>query len=111
MPLNSTTLGYVLMHIYDIDFGAGIYLPSNSEHYEADTPVIVASLASNSKPEEEALHHDCLNMGFTKWLNVAVVSDTCDDVVNRTEDGFVAAFNKDCREGGWLRKMMNYRKE
>jgi len=109
MPLTPTTLGYVLLHIYDFDPGAAIYLP-NLERYESDTPCIVASPATHTVAEEIALHQDCLNRGFTKRLNVAVVSDTCDEVVTQTEDGFVAAFNDDCRDGGWLWRMMNYRK-
>jgi hypothetical protein len=112
MPLTSTTLGYVLLHIYDFDLGAGIYLPS-VERYETDTPCIVASPANHiyTETEYESQHQDCLKRGFTNWLNVAVVSDTCDDVATHTEDGLVAAFNEDCRGGGWLWKMMNYRKE
>jgi hypothetical protein len=110
MPLTSTSLGYVLLHVYDFDPGAAIYLP-NAEHYKADTTCIVASPATYTETEYEALHEDCLNRGFPNWLNVAVVSDTCDEAATHTEDGFVAAFNEDCREGGWLRKMMNYRKE
>ena|SRR5208283_2640422 len=110
MPLTSTTLGYVLLHIDDFEPGAAIYLPS-VERYETDTACIVASPATYTKTEEEVLHQDCLKTGFTNWLNVAVVSDPCDGVVTHTEDGLVAAFNDDCRKGGWLWKMMNYRNE
>ena len=108
MPKISTTLGYVLLHIYNFDLGAAIYLP-HAARYEADTPVIVAWPAKHDDQAEEKLHLDCLNNGFTNWLNVAVVSDTCDDVETDAEDGLVAAFNEDCQEGGWLWKMMNYR--
>jgi hypothetical protein len=110
MPLTSTTLGHVLSHIYDFDPGAAIYLP-DAKQYEAATPCVVATPSTYTKMEEAALHEDCLNRGLTNWLNVAVVSDTCDGAVAQSEAGLVAAFNEDCREGGWLWKMMNYRKE
>jgi hypothetical protein len=29
--------------------------------------------------------------------------------LEKTESSLIAAFNDDCREGGWLWKMMNYR--
>ena len=112
MSLTSMSLGYVLLHIYEFDIGGAIYLP-NAECYEADTPCIVASPANRiyTETEYESQHQDCLKRGFTNWLNVAVVSDTCDDVATPTVDSLVAAFNDDCREGGWLWKMMNYRNE
>lgn len=109
MPLSFMNLGNVLSHIYDHDPGAGIYLPT-VERYEAETPCIVASALTNSADEESALHQACLDRGFKNWLNVAVVSDTCDGVPEQTEACLIAAFNDDCREGGWLWKMMNYRK-
>jgi hypothetical protein len=105
MPLTFTTLGYVLTHIYSFDPSAGIYLPS-VERYEAGTPCIVAS--PDRGTDYESLHRMCLDQGFRNWLNIAVVSDTCDEVSPQTETCFVAAFNDDCREGGWLRRMMNY---
>jgi hypothetical protein len=106
MPLTYTTLGNVLLHIYDFDPGAGIYLPS-VDKYEADTPCMISSLVAYSEEEFESQHKDCLNKGFINWLNVAVVSDTCDEAL-QTESSLLAAFNNDCREGGWLWKMMNY---
>jgi len=109
MPLQFTSLGHVLSRIYDLDLGAGIYFPT-VERYEADTPCIVASDPSNTAAEYASLHQACLDHGFKNWLNVAVVSDTCDAVSEQTEMSLIAAFNADCREGGWLRKMMNYRK-
>ncbi len=109
MPLSFTNLGYVLCHIYDIDSGAAVYFPT-VERYEADTPCIVASATEHTGAEEASLHQACLDHGFKNWLNVAVVSDTCDNVSEQTEACLIAAFNDDCREGGWLRKMMNHRK-
>jgi hypothetical protein len=108
MPLTFTNLGHVLLHIYDFDFEAGIYLP-NVERYDADTPCIVASAATNTEAEEASLHQAYLDHGYKNWLNVAVVSDTCDDVSEQTKARLITAFNEDCREGGWLHKMMNYR--
>jgi hypothetical protein len=108
MPLSFTNLGYVLCHIYDIDFGAAVYFPT-VERYEGDTPCIVASATTHTEAEEASLHRACLDHGFKNWLNIAVVSDTCDTVSEQTEPCLIAAFNDDCREGGWLRKMMNYR--
>lgn len=108
MPLHFTTLGHFLLHIYDFDLGAGIFLP-DVVRYESDTPCIIALPAIDDKSEEASLHQMCLNNGFKNWLNVAVVSDTCDDVLQRTEPSLIDAFNADCRQGGWLWKMMNYR--
>lgn len=96
----ASTLGYVLLHIYDFDPGGAIYLPQ-VEAYEPNTPCIVVG------SEENSVHQECLSKGYTNWLNVAVVSDTCDDVENQTETALVSAFNEDCRDGGWLWKMMN----
>ena len=93
---------------YDIDFGAAVYFPT-VERYEADTPCIVASATTHTESEEASLHQTCLDHGFKNWLNIAVVSDTCDTVSEQNEASFIAAFNEDCRGGGWLRKMMNYR--
>jgi hypothetical protein len=118
MPLTSTTLGQVLLDIYSFDPGAAIYLPV-VERYEAETPCLVA--VPTTYTDEEKLHHTCLNRGFKNWLNVAVVSDTCDAVMEKilsdpcdavlknTVPCLIATFNDDCQEGGWLRKMMNYR--
>src|SRR5262245_61200266 len=106
MPLTFTSLGQVLTQIYSFDPGAGIYLP-NVERYESDTPCIVA--VPTTDEDEESLHQSCLDHGFKNWLNVAVVSDTCDEASQQTETCLIAAFSDDCREGGWLRKMMNYR--
>jgi hypothetical protein len=103
MPLTTTTLGHVLLHIYDFSPGATIYLP-DVRRYEADTPCIVAE-PTPFTPAEEALLR-----GYTNWLNVAVVSDTCDDATEQTPPCLIAAFNEDCQEGGWLWRMMNYRK-
>ncbi len=109
MPLTFTNLGFVLCRIYEIDFGAAVYLPT-VERYEADTPCILAVPTTYTEAEESSLHESCLNHGFKNWLNIAVVSDTCDAAQDQTEASLIAAFNEDCREGGWLRKMMNYRK-
>lgn len=109
MPLTFTTLGHVLLHIYDFDFGGAIYL-QDTARYEIDTPCIVAWPTTYTEAEVESLHQTCLNYGFKNWLNIAVVSDTCDEVSEKTESCLIAAFTKDCREDGWLWKMMNYRK-
>jgi hypothetical protein len=105
MPLTIRKLGDVLLHIYEFPFEAAIYLPEVLR-YDADTPCIVGG----GLEDEASFHDTCLEKGFKNWLNVAVVSDTCDDVPDKTESGLIAAFNENCREGGWLRKMMNYRK-
>lgn len=105
MPLTKTTLGHTLLHIYEFPFEGAIYLPDVAR-YEADTPCIVA-WAGNC--DEAALHQTCLCDGFKHWLNVAVVSDTCDEVPEQTEACLIAAFNEDCRQGGWLWRMMNFR--
>jgi hypothetical protein len=106
MQLTHWTLGKVLVQIYDFNSGAAIYLPS-VEQYETDTPCLVAWPATDA--EGEPLHQTCLQRGFKNWLNVAVVSDTCDAVSEKTETALIVAFNEDCREGGWLWKMMNYK--
>jgi len=105
MPLVESSLGYVLLHIYEFPFEGGIYLPEVAR-YEADTPCIVAWAGSG---EEASLHQTCLSCGFKNWRNVAVVSDTCDETPEQTEASLIDAFNEDCREGGWHWRMMNYR--
>ena len=100
--MTTSKLGNVLLHIYDFPLEAAIYLPE-VVRYEADTPCIVGWV-----DDEASFHQTCLQNGFKNWLNVAVVSDTCDDVSEKTESGLIAAFNADCQEGGWLWKMMNY---
>lgn len=105
MPLTRTSLGHVLLHIYEFPFEGAIYLP-DAGRYEAHTPCIVAWTGSG---DEAFLHQTCLNDGFKNWLNVAVVSDTCDEASEQTEACLIAAFNEDCGEGGWLWRMMNYR--
>jgi hypothetical protein len=109
-PVTCTNLGYVLLRIYDFPFWGAIYLPK-VERYETNTPCIVVTPDPTAEVEEEALHQDCLNKGFANWLNVAVVSDVCDDTETHTEDGLVAAFNKQCKEDGFLSKQMNYRRQ
>jgi hypothetical protein len=108
MTLTSTTIGHVLLHIYDFSPGATIYLP-DVRRYEADTPCIVAEPTTFTQAEEALLHQTCLTSGYKNWLNVAVVSDTCDDASEQTAPCLIAAFNEDCQEGGWLWRMMNYR--
>src|ERR1700722_20479961 len=105
MPLTIRKLGDVLLHIYDLPFEAGIYLPE-VVRYEADTPCVVSS----EEDEDGSFHQMCLHYGFKNWLNVAVVSDTCDDVSPQTEPCLVAASNEACREGKCLWKMLNYRR-
>ena len=68
MPLTFTTLGPVLLHIYDFDFWAAIYLP-DVMRYETDTPCIIALPATDAEAEVESLHQMCLNYGFKNWLN------------------------------------------
>src|SRR5690242_2590139 len=104
MPMTITTLGHVLLHIYDFHLGAAIYLPE-VVRYEVDTPCVVGGGLS----DEAAFHQTCLQQGFKNWLNVAVVSDTCDGVSQKNEASLIAAFSEDCQPGGWLSTMMNYR--
>ena len=104
MSLTIRKLGDVLLHIYDFPFDAAIYLPE-VVRYEADTPCVVGG----GVIDDVSFRHTCLQNGFKNWLNVAVVSDSCDDVSEQTESCLIATFNEDCREGGWLWKMMNYR--
>ena len=108
MPLIETTLGDVLPRIYEFDLGATLYLPK-VDRYEPGTPCVIAVSTTRNEAEEQALHLECLGRGFANCLNLAVVSDTCDDVVTRTIEGYVTAFNQDCQEGRWLARMMNYR--
>src|SRR5262245_24534712 len=88
MPLTKTNLGHVLRHIYEFPFEGAIYL-QDVERYAADTPCIVAWAGDY---DEAVLHQVCLSEGFKNWLNVAVVSDTCDEVSEQTEACLVAAF-------------------
>jgi len=103
LPLAIYDLGDILTRIYDLPFGSAIYLP-RTEWYEVETPCMTPGDCPDGSDAEVARHY-----GFVKWLNVAVVSDTCDDVPNQDPVSLVAAFNKDCREGQWLARMMNYR--
>ncbi len=104
MPLTIRNLGDVLLHIYDFAFEAAIYLP-DVVRYDADTPCLVGG----GESEWASFHETCLRYGFKNWLNVAVVSDTCDAVLEMTVPSLIAAFNADSQEGGWLWKMMNCR--
>ncbi|HEY4260228.1 MAG TPA: hypothetical protein VGM98_08710, partial [Schlesneria sp.] len=79
MSLTHTTLGYVLSHIDELDFSGTIYLPT-VDQYKADTPCVVAVPSTRAEAEESLLHQFCLDLGFKIWLNVAVVSDTCNSV-------------------------------
>ncbi len=104
MPFTIRRLGDVLLHIYDFPFEAAIYLPA-VVRYEPDTPCLVGG----GLDDAASFHATCLEHGFENWLNVAVVSDTCDEVLEGTEAALIAAFNRDSQEDGWLWKMMNYR--
>jgi hypothetical protein len=104
MDLITKRLGEVLLHIYDFPFDAAIYLPDVVQ-YSVDTPCIVGGGVN----DEDSFHQTCLDHGFKNWLNVAVVSDTCDAVSQQSAPSLVAAFNEDCQAGGWLHKMLNYR--
>src|SRR5262245_3801815 len=101
MPLTIRNLGEVLLHIYDFPCQASLYLPLVAQ-YEADTPCVVGG-TENDGPSFQGT---CVDNGFKNWLNVAVVSDTCDEVSKKTVSALVEAFNEDCREGCWLWKMM-----
>jgi hypothetical protein len=103
MPPAIRRLGDVLLHIYDHPFEAAIYLPE-IEEYKSDCPCVIGAAAADDFPS----HQDCLSYGFKHWLNVAVVSDMYDSATEKTESGLIAQFNKDCQEGGWLWKMMDY---
>jgi hypothetical protein len=104
MDLTHRRLGDVLLRIYDFPFDAAIYLPP-AVPYNVDTLCIVGGGVDDAN----SFHQTCLDHGFTNWLNVAVVSDTCDAVSPKTAPALVAAFNDDCQAGGWLHKMLNYR--
>ena len=105
MPLAVHNLGDVLTDIYRYPFGGAIYLPE-ADHYEICTPCFICW---SMQPEDAPIEHSiALSYGFSRWLNIAVVSDTCDEVTEPTPERLVAAFNADCREGGWLAEMMNY---
>jgi hypothetical protein len=103
MQLTIRTLGDVLLHIYDYPFETAIFLPE-SEQYTAETPCVVGW----DEDEDSLFRRACLEHGLVNWLNVAVVSDTCDDAMEQHVPHLIRAFNEDCREGGWLRRMMNY---
>ena len=104
MSLTIRRLGDVLLHIYDFPFSEAVYLPEVTR-YENDTQCVVG----DGLGDEASFHQTCVENGFKNWLNVAVVSDTYDEVPEKTESDLIAAFNEDCQEGGWLWKMMNYR--
>jgi hypothetical protein len=97
-------LGEVLLRIYDFSPSATIYLQEGTR-YEPDSPCVVEGGVN----DETSIHDTCLQHGFKNWLNVAVVSDTCDSAVEKSEAGLIAEFNRDCQEGEWLWKMMNFR--
>src|SRR5271167_234541 len=106
MSLTIRRLGDVLLHIYDFPFWAAIYLPETAR-FEGDTQCIVGG----TETDEASCDRDrqtCLENGFRNWINVALVSDTYDSVMDKTESGLIAVFNEECQEGGELRKLMNY---
>jgi hypothetical protein len=98
-------LGEALLHIYSLPFESSIYLPKVAR-YEVDTPCVVSGV--DDKP---SFHEVNLENGFVNWINVAVVSDSCDGAVERTASHLVELFNKDCQEAGWLFSMMSGRKK
>jgi hypothetical protein len=103
MDATMKPLGQVLLHIYHFPFELAIFLP-HLDQYKADTPCLIGWDEDELSPFRQA----CSRHGLVKWINVALVSDTCDDVADKDIPHLIAAFNEDCREGGWLRKMMNY---
>ena len=103
MPLAIYDLGEVLALIYDLPFGSAIYLPRVAR-YAVDTPCMAPGDCPDWSDKGVARHY-----GFLDWLNVAVVSDTYDEVPDKTPSSLVDAFNEDCRKGEWLARMMNYR--
>jgi hypothetical protein len=103
MPLAIYELGDVLVHIYDLPFGSCIYLP-RVDRYEVGTPCMAPGDDQDDNALAIASHY-----GFENWLNVAVISDTYDEVREKNPANLVVAFNADCRERGWLDRMMNYR--
>jgi hypothetical protein len=106
MPLLVRPLGDALMTIYLWPAGGAIYFPVRSG-FQPDTLCLVAWSESGDRGDWEALHRACRRHGYDFWLNVAVMTDTFDEVRPWTEAGVVAAFNEDCREGGWLWRMWN----
>src|SRR4051812_33738084 len=103
MPLAIYDLGDVLARIYDLSLGSAIYLP-RVDRYEVNTPCMAPGDCPDGSDEVVARRY-----GFANWLNVAVVSDTYDEVTEKSPASLVAAFNEDCQEGRWLARMMNYR--
>jgi hypothetical protein len=91
MPLAVYNLGEVLAHIYDLPFESTIFLPRFSR-YEVDTPCMAPGYCPDGSDERLARHY-----GFVDWINVAVVSDTYDEVPEKSQSSLVAAFNEDCR--------------
>jgi hypothetical protein len=103
MQVTIRKLGEVLLHIYEYPFEEAIFLPKSGP-YEADTPCIIGW----DDREGRVLRKACLEHGLVNWLNVAVVSDTCDEVFPKDVVHLILAFNEDCQEGRWLHTMMNY---
>jgi ribonuclease HIII len=95
-----TTLGHVLLHVYDYPLGATLYF-QEMEKYEADTLCIVADEFN------ETQHKLNIQNGFENWLNLSVVSDVCDEA---TETGsiLIDAFNENLEKDGWLRQNINF---
>jgi len=110
MPIAIRELGDVLTHIYDFPFWAAIYLPEVAQ-YAIDTPCIVPEPVTWERSEEAALHQICLKYGFKNWLNVAMVSDICEEVLEQDQETVIAAFNASCAKGGGLAGWMNWRRE
>jgi len=105
-PVFGSTLGQVLLHIYDFSPGAALYLPDDGP-YAANTPCIVADPIAYPPEEHTLLHQACVSQGFEIWFNIAIVSDTCDDAAEQTESCLLAVFNQDCKTDGWLWKNRN----
>lgn len=103
MPLAIYDLGEVLARIYDLPFESAIYLP-RATRYEVNTPCMAPGYSPDGSDEGVARHY-----GFIDWLNVAVVTDTYDEVPYKSPASLVAAFDEDCRGGHWLARMMNRR--
>jgi hypothetical protein len=99
-----TTLGEVLLRIYEFPLEVAIFLPTSGPPFSAQTPCMVGW----DEREDSTFRQACLEQGLVNWLNVAVVSDTCDEVVEKDIANLIAAFNEDCQDGGWLQEMMNY---
>jgi hypothetical protein len=107
MTIENSTLGDVSNRIYDFPFWGGVYLPQ-VDRYESSTPCIVVAVEGDNYA---IAHQECLERGFKNWLNIAVISDTCDTVADKNPDNLVAAFNEDCKPGNWLAKNMTYLKK